>query len=200
MPTVIGNLKYDWYQTESHVIITVLVKNLSENDVKSQIGETSVALDLKLPNNEDEKVNLELFKSVKPAESTVKVTTSKVEIKLKKAEACQWSKLEGKIAEAEIVKPASAAFPSGPSRSKDWDKIVNEFDEEEKAAKTAGEGSVDELFREIYEKSDDATRRAMNKSYSESAGTVLSTNWGEVGKETQNVKPPDGVEYKKWDA
>lgn len=31
----------------------------------------------------------------------------------------------------------------------------------------------------------------------ESGGTVLSTNWGDVGKRTVDVKPPDDVEYKK---
>ena len=34
---------------------------------------------------------------------------------------------------------------------------------------------------------------------SESGGTVLSTNWSEVGKEKVEVKPPDGMEFKKWE-
>jgi suppressor of G2 allele of SKP1 len=38
----------------------------------------------------------------------------------------------------------------------------------------------------------------MNKSFMESGGTVLSTNWKEVGKEEVQIKPPDGCEYKKW--
>ena len=32
----------------------------------------------------------------------------------------------------------------------------------------------------------------------ESGGTVLSTNWKEVGDQKVDVKPPDGMEYKKW--
>jgi suppressor of G2 allele of SKP1 len=40
--------------------------------------------------------------------------------------------------------------------------------------------------------------KAMNKSYQESGGTVLSTNWNEIGKEETPVKPPDGMEFKKW--
>lgn len=43
------------------------------------------------------------------------------------------------------------------------------------------------------------SRRAMNKSFQESGGTVLSTNWSEVGKGQVDVKPPDGMEFKKWD-
>jgi suppressor of G2 allele of SKP1 len=34
---------------------------------------------------------------------------------------------------------------------------------------------------------------------SESGGTVLSTNWGEVSKDKVEVKPPDGMEFKKYE-
>lgn len=34
----------------------------------------------------------------------------------------------------------------------------------------------------------------------ESGGTVLSTNWSEVATKKVEVKPPDGMEYKKWDS
>lgn len=34
---------------------------------------------------------------------------------------------------------------------------------------------------------------------SESGGTVLSTNWKEIGEKPVEVKPPDGMEFKKWD-
>ena len=34
---------------------------------------------------------------------------------------------------------------------------------------------------------------------SESGGTVLSTNWGEVGNKKIDVKTPDGMEFKKYE-
>lgn len=34
----------------------------------------------------------------------------------------------------------------------------------------------------------------------ESGGTVLSTNWKEVAKDKVDCKPPDGMEFKKWDS
>ena len=33
----------------------------------------------------------------------------------------------------------------------------------------------------------------------ESGGTVLSTNWGEIGGKKVDVKAPDGMEWKTWD-
>lgn len=36
-------IKHDWYQTESHVIITILAKNTKENGVKVEFGEEAVS-------------------------------------------------------------------------------------------------------------------------------------------------------------
>ena len=33
----------------------------------------------------------------------------------------------------------------------------------------------------------------------ESGGTVLSTNWGEVGEKKVERKPPDGMEWKDYE-
>jgi hypothetical protein len=41
-------------------------------------------------------------------------------------------------------------------------------------------------------------RRAMNKSFQESGGTVLSTNWSEVGSKKVEGTPPKGLEMHKW--
>jgi suppressor of G2 allele of SKP1 len=38
----------------------------------------------------------------------------------------------------------------------------------------------------------------MNKSFQESGGTVLSTNWGEVGTKKVEGTPPDGLVMKNW--
>ena len=36
------------------------------------------------------------------------------------------------------------------------------------------------------------------KSFQESGGTTLSTNWDEVGKGKVEVQPPQGSEWKRW--
>jgi len=38
----------------------------------------------------------------------------------------------------------------------------------------------------------------MQKSFQESGGTVLSTNWDEVGKTEVKGAPPKGMEMKYW--
>jgi hypothetical protein len=39
----------------------------------------------------------------------------------------------------------------------------------------------------------------MMKSFTESNGTSLSTDWNDVKDRTVKTVPPEGVEAKKWD-
>lgn len=61
-----------------------------------------------------------------------------------------------------------------------------------------GDIAVNAFFQELYQGADEDTRRAMMKSYVESGGTTLSTNWTEVGAKKIDVNPPRDSEWKRW--
>lgn len=68
---------------------------------------------------------------------------------------------------------------------KNWDAIIEDFEKEERE-----DQSVNDLFKQIYEAGSEEVRRAMNKSFQESGGTVLSTNWSNVADKKVEPKPP----------
>lgn len=108
--------------------------------------------------------------------------------------------------------------PSYPTSSrhgtKDWDKVASSLDKKHKSKKDKKKGAgndgsgdesdgvesvdsdfgggdaVDGFFKKLYANADPDTRRAMTKSYVESQGTSLSTNWSEVGKGKVEARPP----------
>ena len=119
--------------------------------------------------------------------------------------------LSDKSTNAGPVYPTSSK--SGP---KDWDKVVNDLskkpkkdakkdaqDGEEEPSEDAGiedeEGDpTTNFFKMLYKGADPDTQKAMMKSYQESNGTALSTNWADVSKGKVETSPPDGMEAKKW--
>jgi len=85
--------------------------------------------------------------------------------------------------------------PIPPKPKKNWDAIVKEAEADEKPE---GEEALQKVFQSIYANGSDEQRRAMMKSFIESGGTVLSTNWDEVGKNKVEGSAPKGMEMKDW--
>ena len=98
---------------------------------------------------------------------------------------------------ASSTEASAHAYPS--SSHKDWNKIERDLKEEEAKEKPEGDAALNAMFQKLYGDGSDEVKRAMNKSFQESNGTVLSTNWGDIGKAKTEVKPPDGVVYKKFE-
>lgn len=194
--------RYDWYQTQTHVIVTILLKNVKQEDMSIDIHERSLSACIKLPTGSDYTLELDLSHPIDPEKSITKLLKSKIEVKLKKCEEIQWQKLEGEeqrnITRIK-VDSNPMQYPSSSHYTRNWDKLAQEVAEEEKNDKKEGDAALNDLFQKIYADGTDETKKAMMKSFYESGGTVLSTNWNEVGKDKVEVKPPDGMEFKKWE-
>ncbi|VFV32365.1 suppressor of g2 allele of skp1 [Lynx pardinus] len=196
-----SKIKYDWYQTESQVIITLMIKNVQKNNVNVEFSEKELSALVKLPSGEDYNLKLRLLHLIIPEQSTFKVLSTKIEIKMKKTEAVRWEKLEGQgnvPTPKQFVADVKNLYPSSSHYTRNWDKLVGEIKEEEKNEKLEGDAALNKLFQQIYSDGSDEVKRAMNKSFMESGGTVLSTNWSDVGKRKVEINPPDDMEWKKY--
>nr|XP_025954954.1 protein SGT1 homolog isoform X1 [Dromaius novaehollandiae] len=196
-----SKIKYDWYQTESQVIVTIMIKNAQKDAVSVQFSEKEMNASVRLPSGEDYNLKLVLLHSIVPEQSTFKVLSTKVEIKMKKPEAVRWEKLEGQGDSPKLKQftpDTQHLYPSSSHYTRNWDKLVVEIKEEEKNEKLEGDAALNKLFQQIYSDGTDEVKRAMNKSFMESGGTVLSTNWSDVGKRKVEVNPPDDMEWKKF--
>ncbi|XP_072504431.1 protein SGT1 homolog [Notamacropus eugenii] len=90
-----SKIKYDWYQTESQVIITLMIKNVQKNDINVVFSENELSEVVTLPSGEDYSFKVSLIHSMIPEQSTFKTLSTKFEIKMKKSETVRWEKLEG---------------------------------------------------------------------------------------------------------
>jgi len=185
--------KLDWYQTEAQVVINILAKNIKQSDVEVKFETDKVHVKFAMPSGETYVRTLNLFKAINQEACSTKVMSTKIELRLKKEDGGSWTNLEA----ATVTPPKGTAptYPSSSKHKKDWDKIDKELSKEKDE-----DADVNSLFSKIFESGDENTKKAMMKSMQESGGTVLSTNWDEVGKKRVEVSPPDGMEFKKWDS
>lgn len=166
------------------MVITVLLKNATEKNYTVKIESQDVHMTA-----DGYELQLHLLHPIVVERSSHKAYPSKVEITLAKETGIRWENLEK-------VETAVAALPT--RQVKNWDLLVSEEEKiDEKEAK--GEAALNQLFKKIYSTSTPEVQKAMNKSFSESGGTVLSTNWNEVGKDKVEIKPPEGTEFREWD-
>lgn len=75
------NLKHDWYQTEVAVVITVLVKNVKQENLKIDFSERAVSLSLNVDEQQHD-VKFNLSQRIVPEQCSYKLTPSKVSFKL----------------------------------------------------------------------------------------------------------------------
>lgn len=212
--TPVDKIRHDWYQNNQNVYLTLLAKGVPKDHTQVDITDRSMTITFPVAASDTTyDFTLDpLYASVIPDKCITNVFPSKVEIVLAKATPGQkWHSLESSepVTETATSVPAStadiphrtvltAAAPSGPayptsskSGPKNWDKFGDDDEEEEG-------GDPNAFFKKLYSGASPEAQRAMMKSYTESNGTSLSTNWDEVSKGKVETLPPDGMEAKSW--
>lgn len=191
-------VRHEWYQTPNAVTFVFFAKGQAEGSVKVELASSrtmEVVIDLGDGKEFQHRVS-PLFADVQtstPPKVLVKPMT--VEVTIEKQAPLHWPSLEGTAVDAPITAsyPQTASQLSYPnSKGKDWSK----FDADDEEEKPEGEQALQNLFQQIYGNGTDEQRKAMVKSFTESCGTVLSTNWEDISARKVKVEPPTGMESK----
>ncbi|PVI00965.1 SGT1 and CS domain-containing protein [Periconia macrospinosa] len=214
VPTPADKIKHDWYQNNEHVVFTLLAKGVPKDKAKIDIDKDTLSISFPIEaTGSDFEYNLDPFYAeVDPAQSKFRITPTKVEVTLRKATpGIKWHSLEG---DREVTsdapktttlpshvlqaKPESApAYPtSSKSGAKNWDKLAKENLDDGEDDMDGDETS--RFFKNLYKGAGADQQRAMMKSYQESGGTVLSTDWSSVGNKYVKPEPPEGMEAKEY--
>lgn len=184
-------IRHDWFDTGKSIELSIYVKRINNETVKITFNSTSI--DVSFKDNDNQSYNFtipQLYSTISTTESSFKVYGTKLEIILIKDNQCHWSKLENdnenqKEELLSIPKEEanpSLSYPSSSKNNKDWSKFGNDDEDEDDE-----DQDPEAFFRKLYSGADEDARRAMMKSFMESNGTSLSTDWKDVG--SREVKP-----------
>ncbi|KAK8938491.1 hypothetical protein KSP39_PZI011566 [Platanthera zijinensis] len=198
--------RHDYYNTPTEMVLTIFAKGIPPQNVHVEFGEQILSISVDTPGEDSFLFQPRLFGKIIPEKCKYVVFSTKIEIRLLKAQATLWPTLEynkdkalpRKLIVQSEVKSQRPSYPSSKNKV-EWDKLEAEVKKEEKDEKLDGDAALNKLFRDIYQNADEDMRRAMCKSFVESSGTVLSTNWKDVGAKKVDGSPPEGMEMKKWE-
>ncbi|XP_043714948.1 protein SGT1 homolog B-like [Telopea speciosissima] len=171
--------RHEYYQKPEAVVVTIFAKGIPSKNVAVEFGVQFLRVSIDVPGEDSCHFQIRLFGNIIPEKCRYDVFPTKVEIWLAKAEAINWTSLEFRR-EQKIKLEAQV--------------------KEDKKEKLDGDVALNKLFRDIYQEADEDTRRAMRKSFVESHGAVLSTNWKEGGAKKVEGSRPEGMDQlKKWE-
>lgn len=201
----LNKFKTDWYQSQSNVTLVIfseaLPKSVSSVNVEADQCHLSICYPIS-ENASEFQYSLTLSHEVKPTPVSVNLFPRKLEISFQKKVNAQWKNLKKIEDSSDTVisqfpkskQTNSLSYPSSSKNSIDWSRIDFNSDDEE----NSNGDSADAFFQQLYKGADDDTKRAMMKSFIESNGTALNTNWTEVSKARVEPALPEGVEMKKY--
>lgn len=190
-------IRTDWYQTPNTIVVSLFTTRVPANDsdIQTVIGKnnSSLSINWSLPNESSEfQYDINLFDAIEESSIRFKVFSKKVEITMDKSNKRKtWKMLESSN--------QSNTDSGDKKKTKDWSKIkFNDDDDDGDELIEDNDGSADAFFQKIYANADPDTQKAMMKSFIESNGTTLNTNWDDVKTGEVKPSPPEGMELKHW--
>ncbi len=215
-------LRLQEFQSTTTMSVSIFSKGVNKEKLKVDFQPHSVHLNsVVYPNGDEKAFQLDLWGEIDTAASKYTVTPNKVELTLVKKTPGKWAQLksDGNLnqpaapvpspaaptaaAEASTadVKPAAApaAGPAYPSSSRTGPKNWDQLDVGEDGKDEDEGGDINLFFKKMYKGATPEQQRAMMKSFTESNGTSLSTDWNDVKDRKVETVPPDGVQARKWE-
>ena len=186
---------HNWIQTATHIIVTLQSLTTLNKD-KYLIAVEQKAIRITAVESGEVIFELNLTNNILPDSSTYEIKNTRVEFNLKKEiDNFNWINLINENFEGKA--DIKTLYPSSSKTKKNWDELNKELAKEEE--KLEGNEGMMKIFKEMYERGDENTRRAMAKSYSTSGGTVLSMDWNDVkDKDYEGKDRPDAPDGQKW--
>lgn len=166
--SAVPKITIDHFQTPTHINAYLYVPDLANYSasVEATTHNFTVTFTNKTDASKSFVKTVNLHGAIEPELVQEKVYPTKLEIQMRKKTSGNWPALEvGVKSSTNDVVPA-----------KDWSKIQIEDDSDD----DLNSENPDDFFKALYADADDDTRRAMMKSFVESGGTSLSTDWDKV--------------------
>ncbi|KCV71654.1 hypothetical protein H696_01073 [Fonticula alba] len=88
------DVRNDWYQTQTSVIVSFFAKNVIKSECSVEFGEEEIRLFLVMPDRKAFKATIPLFQPIDPAASKFFLGSVKVELTLAKANGVSWVSLQ----------------------------------------------------------------------------------------------------------
>jgi len=156
------------------VVVEIFIKKVDPKTASFDLKEKSVSVLVKLSECEEYQLELDLFAAVIPENTKKEVLSTKIVLNLEKAVPASWPTLEK--SDVEVANSFDEVIDDPkpkPFHKKNWDQILSDEPEE----KLEGDAALQKVFQDIFKNGSEEQKKAMVKSFTESAGTVLSTNW-----------------------